>query len=178
MAVRQLYTGELYATFTPRSRRLPIKIGWLNVRSYRGKTGAVRETIVDRGLAFLGITESWHHSFEDICLRCSTPPGCATVNFVRPSDPEHGGIVIIHSAALVASPLPFPPIATFECIGLQLSSRERSVVLLSIYRPGSQRATGVFFEELVTVLSVLTTLQCLVVVGGDINIHVDDRGDH
>ena len=113
-----------------------------------------------------------------MCLRCSTPPGYATVDSVRPSDPEHGEIVIIHSAALVASPLPVPPTATFEYICLQLSSEERSVVLLSIYIPGSQRATGVFFEELATVQSVLITLRRPVVAGGDITIHVDDHGDH
>jgi len=51
-------------------------------------------------------------------------------------------------------------------------------VVVNVYRPGSERPTSRFFDELSTVLETLVILSCPVVVGGDFNIAAQDLGDH
>jgi len=51
-------------------------------------------------------------------------------------------------------------------------------LLLTIYRPGSCQPTAAFFGELSTVLlETLVTHGCRVIIGGDINIYVEDPSD-
>ena len=50
-------------------------------------------------------------------------------------------------------------------------------LLLTIYQPGSCQPTAAFFDELSTVLETLVTYGCPVIIGGDINIHVEDPSD-
>ena len=46
-------------------------------------------------------------------------------------------------------------------------------MLFGIYRPGSAPLTNIFFDELSTVLQLLMTYSCPVIVCGDYNVHVD-----
>ena len=48
-----------------------------------------------------------------------------------------------------------------------------SLLLLSIYRPGYSRVSSAFFDE----LKMLVVHGCPVVVGGDLNVHVEDTSD-
>jgi len=70
-----------------------------------------------------------------------------------------------------------PPYHTFEPICVQLTTSGGPIVLLNIYRPGSVRPSASFFDELSSVLEVLVTFSCSVLVAGDINIHVEDTAD-
>jgi len=45
---------------------------------------------------------------------------------------------------------------------------------VNIYRPGSERPSAAFFEELPGLLELLVPYSCPVVVGGDLNVHVND----
>ena len=51
------------------------------------------------------------------------------------------------------------------------------LVLLGIYRPGSDPMTHRFFDELSTVLEQLVSYRRPVVVCGDFNVHYDLRDD-
>ena len=52
-----------------------------------------------------------------------------------------------------------------------------SVTLLSIYQPGSCRPSTVFYEELRTVLEMLVLQPGPIILGGDVNIHVERPDD-
>jgi len=62
-------------------------------------------------------------------------------------------------------------------VSVILSADGESFTLLTIYRPGSTRASKLFYDELSTVLELLLLQSGSVVVGGDFNIHVDDVAD-
>lgn len=63
-----------------------------------------------------------------------------------------------------------------ECIGLQISCKEFSVVLISIYHPPSSNA-NLFLEELDKALSELSPISQLCLVG-DFNINTMDSSRH
>jgi len=154
-----------------------LRAGWLNTQSLSNKSIAVCETIKERCIDVLALTETWHHSSDDICLRLSTPPGYAAVDQLRPSDPDHGGIVVIYRSSLKCTRLDLPVFNSFEALCLKLSSGCTTWILLTIYRPGSRHITSQFFEELSTALETIVMYGCPVVLGGDINIHVEDSSD-
>ena len=52
-------------------------IGWLNVQSLRRKTDVVQQTIAERSLAVVALTETRHNDHYDVCVRLSTPAGYA-----------------------------------------------------------------------------------------------------
>ena len=90
-----------------------ISIGWLNVQSLRNKTDAVEEIVRDRSLDVLALTETWHTDSDDICLRLNKSLKC--------------------------SRLPVPASSMFEAIYVRLTSAREQVVILNIYRPGSEK---------------------------------------
>jgi len=156
----------------PRSR---LRTGWLNVRSLgQGTSDAVSDFVDDRRLDVAVLTETWHRSPADILVRQATPMGYTAVDQIRPSDPDHGGIVIVFRADFVWSRLRLPPVTTFECLGIRLAVNGSSLVVIAIYRPGSVRPTTGFFDELTTLFESVSLLGCPYVVGGDLNIHVED----
>jgi len=152
-------------------------IGWLNVRLLTPKTLAVHEEILSRHLDVMILTETWHGSTNDISLRQAAPMGYVHCDQIRLTNPSHGGIVVLYRAQFVCRRLDIPQSATFECICLQLRRQCETTILLSIYRPGSMAVTNLFFEELAAVLEVLVVYRCPVVIGGDLNILVDDVSD-
>ena len=48
---------------------------------------------------------------------------------------------------------------------------------MSVYRPGSQSVSSLFFYEFVSLLEQISLFKCPIVVCGDFNIHVDDTTD-
>ena len=111
-------------------------------------------------------------------LRLSTPLGYSFTEAVRPSDPSHGGIVVFHQKRLTSTVLRVPTPTTFECLCIRLTDLAgESVVLLTVYRPGSQQVTKLFYDELSAILEVLLVQRSPLVLGGDFNIHVDDQND-
>jgi len=157
---------------------LPWRVGRLNARSLSNKTGAIHETIDNRRLDVFAVTaDTWHRCSDDASLRLSAPPGYATVDAVRESDPSHGGIIVFHRRRFTCTKVDLPPLSTFEGLCVRLSVDGDSVTLLTIYRPGSTRVTSAFYDEMSTVLESLVLQSEPVMVGGDINIHVEDAAD-
>jgi len=154
-----------------------LRIGWLNVRSLNNKTVAVRETIEFNNLDVLALTETWHQHSNDICLRDAAPPDFAVTDAVRESQPGYGGIAVLYSALLRCTRVNLPPTTTFEALCTRFKVSCSEWLLLTIYRPGSSYPSSMFFEELTTVLETLVTHGCPVVIGGDINIHVENPTD-
>ena len=149
-------------------------ISWLNVQLLTNKIDVVTSTIADHSLDVFAQGET---CCDDARLRLATPAGYAVVDVARTTG--RGGVVaIIYRQHLKGSRVLLQLCATFEAICIRLTTSSGPVVLLNIYRPGFVRPTASFFDELSSVLlEVLVAFSCPVLIGGDINIHVNDDGD-
>jgi len=155
-----------------------LEIGWLNVQSLRNKTDVINAAITERSLDVLALTETWHTASDDTCLRLATPPGYATVDAARTSR-RGGGVAVIFRQQWKAATLPLPVCSTFEVIAVRLTTKTGQFIVVDLYRPGSERLSTQFFDDLSAVLETLVVYSCPVLVGGDFNIPaqlVDDPG--
>ena len=159
-----------------RSADLSMSIGWLNVQSLNNKTDAVSDVIVDRSLDVLALSETWHVTSNDLCLRRAAPHGYAVTDVPR-SVGRGGGVAFIYRKHLKCSRITLPPVTTFETICIRLTTDNGPVVLLNVYRPGSARVSSLFFDELSSVLELLVLHSCPIVIGGDFNMHVHNAAD-
>ena len=73
--------------------------------------------------------------------------------------------------------MPVPCCSTMKLIAVHITTSSGPVILLNIYRPGSERPTSLFFDELSAALESVMINACPVLVGGDFNIHVQDDKD-
>ena len=160
-----------------RSADQAISIGWLNTQSLRNKTGAVEELVRDRSLDVLALTETWHTDSDDVCLRLATPPGYAITDVARPPGRAGGGVAVIFNKSLNCSRVPLPTSSTFEAICVRLTSACGQFVVLNVYRPGSEKPTTQFFDELTAVFETLVIYACPVVIGGDFNVRFQLAAD-
>ena len=154
-----------------------LKIGWLNVQSLRNKTTAIHEIVEERDLDAAILTETRHGSSDDVSLRLADPTGFSAVSAVQKADPNHGGIVVFHRSRYRCARLPLPELTSFEGLCVRLYVGGESVTLLLIYRPGSCRPSTVFYEELRMVLEMLVLQPGPIILGGDVNIHVERPDD-
>jgi len=139
----------------------------------------VHEAVTTNDLDVLVLTETWHRTSDDICLREAAPCDFTVVDSVRESQPGYGGIAVLYSALLQCTRVEvgISQVKTFEALCIRPTAGNSSWLLLSIYRPGSSRVTSTFFDELSSTLEILVVHGCLVVVGGDLNVHVEDPPD-
>jgi len=114
----------------------------------------------------LALTETWHSGSDDVCLRLATATGYAVVDVARTSA-RGGGVVIIFRKHLKCSRLAVPVCRTMEVICVRLSTVSGPVIVMNVYRPGSEKPSALFFDELASVLETLASYSCPVVVGGD-----------
>jgi len=104
-----------------RSADLSMSIGWLNVQSLNNKTDAVSDVIVDRSLDVLALSETWHVTSNDLCLRRAAPHGYAVADVPR-SAGRGGGVAFIYRKHLKCSRIALPPVTTFETICIRLTT--------------------------------------------------------
>ena len=157
-----------------RSADRSMVIGWLNCQSLRNKTVAVHTTITEQSLDVLALTETWHDNSNDASLRLCTPDGYALVDAARTTG-RGGGVAVLFRKHLKCSRLSLPACQTFEAIGVRLISASGPVIIVNIYRCGSERSSSLFFEELTSLLETFVVYSCPVVIGGDFNLRVNDE---
>ena len=68
-------------------------------------------------------------------------------------------------------------VMTFEYLYGFATTGDGHFILLGIYRPGSQRLSVTFYDELSAVLERIAVHNCPIVICGDFNIHVDQTDD-
>ena len=90
---------------------------------------------------------------------------------------KHEWHVVIHRSRYRCFRVPLPDFTSIEGLCVRLHVGGESVTLLLIYRPGSCRPSTLFFEELRTVLEILVLQPGPIILGGDINIHVEKEDD-
>ena len=121
-------------------------------------------------------------------LKRVTPAGYRCVDVARPLPADknlhttqlvnHGGLALVYRDCIKVATQPLDVAATtFEYLCVYASVGSSSLLLLGIYRPGSQPVTSAFFDELATVLEQVSLNGCPFVICGDLNVHVDDSND-
>lgn len=68
-------------------------------------------------------------------------------------------------------------VTTLEHLAVQVTISGSTLVVIGVYRPGSDKPTSRFFEDLTTVLESTALLRCPYVIGGDFNIDVEETLD-
>jgi len=99
--------------------------------------------ITDRQLDMAVLSETWHRSTGDVLVRLATPPHYTAVDAVRP-DPNHGGLAIITHDDFTRSRIQLPHVTTFERLAMRVTIDVSTLVVISVYRPGSTKPTLVF----------------------------------
>ena len=165
-----------------------VSVGCVNAQSLGNKAAMLCCSIVDERLDMLVITETWHENSSSAVLRRVTPSGFRCIDAARPipSDTRvdrvdfqnYGGLAIIHRSSIAFQKRRLDcNVTTFEYLCGYAVVGDSRVVLLGIYRPGSQALSALFFDELAAVFEQLATYRCSVVVCGDFNVHVDEADD-
>jgi len=158
------------------NRNNNIYVGLLNIRSLSPKVDKVFE-IMNNGLDIFVITESWHGSSDDICVKSAMPPGFCFADFLRPHDPYHGGIIVYHRSIYRFTKIELPPLKSFEAVALRVCLNKLDVLLLAVYRPGSAPISPLFFQELLTVLEHISMSGTYMLIAGDFNLHIENSDD-
>jgi len=165
-----------------------ITIACQNVRSAGNKGAAICDSIVSGHVDILVVSETWHEPNDSALLQGITPSGFSCLDRPRPiphslstassSFQNHGGIAIVYNSAITVQSFTLPiDVASFEYMCCRVRHRDSVIVVLAIYRPGSKPPSKQFFNELTSLLEVLVTHRCPVVLTGDFNIRVDRPDD-
>ncbi|ESO12238.1 hypothetical protein HELRODRAFT_158709 [Helobdella robusta] len=129
----------------------------LNIRSIITKFSSIYG-LIHEGLDIFVLTESWHGSADNISIGLSMPPGYQFVDRLRSHDPHHGGLIIFFRSIFRYKKITLPLVTAFEVLAVKLKINELDYILLAIYRPGSERLTTSFFDELISVLECVTII--------------------
>ena len=108
---------------------------------------------------------------------CDLPPTGYTVVDVARTSARSGGVAIIFRKHLKCLRLAVPVCRTMEVICVRLITVSGPIIVMNVYRPGSEKPSALFFDELASVLETLVSCSCPVVVGGDFNVRSQDPSD-
>ena len=128
---------------------------------------------MNEGLDVLVLTETWHGSSNDISVKMAMPSGYSFVDYIRPLDPFHGGLIIYFRTHFRHKKLELPLFKTFEAVAIKLSINSKDNIVLAIYRP----ITKLFFTDLITNLNHITILCSQIILAGDFNVHLERVND-
>jgi hypothetical protein len=162
-----------------------IKVGVYNACSIGNKYTVVSKWISDNDLALAAVVETWHDSGDSPALiactpnthrnlECARPRPVAKCNAAPDTGPNHGGVALFFSKAIIARKLVLPVYKTFEVLATYLQGSLVTAVVLTIYRPGSTTATSQFFDEFSDLLEKTILTASPLFILGDLNIHLDD----
>ena len=136
-----------------------LKFGCVNARSVVSKSALICQLIADHRLDVLLFTETWHECSESVSLKRVTPTGFQCVDVARPLSTEtnvhsvnlqtHGGLALVcRDSVKVSRTFLDVETTTFENLLVRLTVGNERLLVLGIYRPGSQAASSMFFDEL------------------------------
>ena len=125
------------------------------------------------------ITETWLTSqCNDVTAKISTHK-YELKHIFRQDDIKKGGggVGIICHRQYHLQSIKSVKFQSFEhCIFSFAKHRHDKIVLVSIYRLQHMPFT-LFFQEFPLLLETLCSMNCVLLIGGDLNIHLDNKGD-
>jgi len=173
----------IYPAMQPISATTYVNIASQNVRSITNKSAAIQNIITANNIQICALTESWHSSGDNVALNSITPPGYYYIEKAREvtsaeSQVNHGGVVLILHSSIRSKNMSLSlNIKSFEFICCRILSPSRDFIVVAIYRPGSKVATKQFFDDLTSLLEVLTPLGLSILLTGDVNIRMEREND-
>lgn len=166
--------SSLLLTLQKPSISSTVKIELFNAQSLTNKSAFIQDHIMDKGIDFMCLTETWQQPEVYCALNEACPPGYSYLEKSR-STGRGGGLAIIHRNELELSPLPLPVLSSFECLGFKCKPPLPLTILL-IYRP--PKPNSAFIPEMHDLLSTLCATSANIIILGDLNIHVDTPSCH
>jgi len=142
----------------------------------------VIELCRDRRIDLLCFTETWHDADSAVLGRLRRA-GYNVVDRPRPRTADddlsvnHGGVLVMSAADVSLSPIAVTQPTTFEVACAQATTGSSSVIIVVLYRPGSEAVQQKFFDELADVLDRFATYQMTIYVVGDFNVRFDRPDD-
>ncbi|ESN94275.1 hypothetical protein HELRODRAFT_164083 [Helobdella robusta] len=119
------------------------------------------------------LTETWHGSSDDISVKLAMPYGFSFMDYLRPHDPNHGGIIVYFKNVFKVKKIELPVVNSFESLAIKFRCGKKTILLLAVYRPGSVPITPAFFDELTSLLEQISLLADYVILTGDLNVHLE-----
>lgn len=150
----------------------------LNIRSALNRYDDIVDRMRADSLDVFLLIETWHDTDSAVFGRLRQD-GFAVVDCprlrLRPDDlsVNHGGVAVLSAPTVRLSPvqLSFSP-ATFEFVCARASAAS-SLLVVVIYRPGSDDPSVQFIDEVGSLLDLLAVRGEPVIVAGDLNIRLD-----
>jgi hypothetical protein len=124
--------------------------GLLNTRLLNNKSASVCDYIVSNRLDVFAAVETWHDDCSTPPLAQTYPPGYSILERARPRTAgaellsmtvNHGGIAVFYKSVLRVSLFPLPAFTIIEVLALLINSCGHTMLLVTVYRPGSALVT-------------------------------------
>ena len=160
--------------------------GLLNCRSVCNKTHAIKDYVVENDFDILAVTETWLRSDPNLnvgTIGDLTPKGYSFHHTARIENRGGGvGLLYKNSLKIRAEPVEyFSQFKSFEVTGMQIRMQSGMAVLLVVYRPPTSAANHAslehFMDEFGLLLEIYSTKPGSLIIAGDFNFHVDNKGD-
>jgi len=142
----------------------------------------VIELCRDRRIDLLCLTETWHDADSAVLGRLRRA-GYNVVDRPRPCAVDddlsvnHGDVLVMSATEVSLSPIAVIQPTTFELVCAQAAIGSSSVIVVVLYRPGSEAVQLKFFDELADVFDRFATYQMPIYVVGDFNVRLDRPDD-
>ena len=147
-----------------------------NVQSIVNKAEEVMEHIKDCEADFAFLSETWLTSVTSDVTALIKTYGYKIYHYFRKDSIKQrgGGVAILYLLKYTLKKFSTCSYASFEHIAYTLSvPGTDKVLMISLYRV-HHVPINVFLTEFVELLEVLITENCTLIIGGDINIHLDE----
>ncbi len=144
-----------------------LKIELFNAQSLTNKSSFIQDHIMEKGLDFMCLTETWHQPEVYSTLNEFCPPGYSYLEKARTTG-RGGGLAVIYRQQVELYPL--PTLSSFECFAFKCKPPFPMTILL-IYRP--PKLNSVFISEIHDLLTTLCSTTGNILILGDFNIHID-----
>ena len=154
-----------------------IKIGTVNVRSLRGKSQLLYETIIKEQMDAMIVTESWLKNREEdlIWLKSQefSKDRWLSENIPRKGPKKGGGITLILNKSVRKNLIKIVKSDKYEGAIWKLSISSKELIVFGIYHPPEPIST-IFIDQMADVVVDLVSRYRNIIVLGDLNIHVND----
>ena len=162
--------------------RKPASIALINAQSIRNKTLPIKDYVVEHNLDILALTETWLNpdNSDDQIIGDFIPAGYSFLHIPRETRGGAVGLLFKNEFNAKQSTENRNTIyRSFEFLEISLQSSSHSLLIV-VYRPGSSNGNKLspefFCEEFCNLLEHYTTDLSKLLIVGDFNFHVDDKG--
>jgi Endonuclease-reverse transcriptase len=161
------------------------RFGTFNARSIGNKFTSISTWITDDKPSIATISETWHSASDDPNLIACIPVDYCCIDRARPRSANrindvssnHGGVCLFHHRSVHVRSIQLPTYDSFEHLGVYAQSCGLNLLVIVIYRPGSENITNTFFDDFADLLERVAKHASPLLIVGDVNVHLDDETD-